>query len=95
MKLGVEVTLTGRDPFTVAAGPRAISAAEKRYGFRISDGELDIERIAYMAWTQAVSDTVFLGPFDEFWAALDDLNMVPAGSPNPTGPQMGASPDSS
>lgn len=86
MKIGIEYTLTGGDPVTVAAGPKAISAAEKAYTFKVagaaSDG-LSIESLAYMAWTQAVRDAVFLGPWAEFWDRLDDLNVVPV--PDPIG----------
>ena len=84
VKITIEVSFKNRDPFTVKAGPRAISGAEKRFDFRIADGKLDIESVGYMAWMQAVEDGVFLGPWDEFWSTFDDLNIV-ADRPDPTG----------
>ena len=86
MKIGIEYTLTDGPATVVAAGPKAISAAEKAYAFKVagaaSDG-LAIESLAYMAWTQAVRNAVFLGPWSEFWDRLDDLNVVAL--PDPTG----------
>lgn len=84
MKLPLTVTLTDREPFTVAAGPKAISAAEMKYKFRVSDGSVAIEQLAFMAWSQSVTDGQFLGPWTEFWDALDDLDVGDNSTPDPT-----------
>lgn len=94
MKLNITYTLTGQAPVTVACGPRAISAAERAYDFRVSAAAsegLAMEWLGYMAWSQAVNDARFLGPWTEFWGTLDDLD-VTASRPDPTGPAPEPSP---
>jgi len=94
VKLNITYTLTGQAPVSVACGPRAISAAEKAYDFRVSAAAsegLAMEWLAHMAWNQAAIDARFLGPWSEFWTSLDDLD-VTAGRPDPTGPSPEASP---
>lgn len=84
MKLTVTYTLTGQDPVTVLCGPMALSAAEKNFHVKVVTDGLTIEQLAYVAWTQAVKDGRYLGPFTEFTNALDDLDAgAAAGPPTP------------
>lgn len=88
------VTLTGGEPFTVAVGFKAQGAAESHFNFALStakDRGIRQEWWAYMAWTQAVTDGVYLSPWASFWNELDDLDMG-GDAPDPTGPESGESP---
>jgi len=91
MRIPMTVTLTGVEPFTVAVGFKAQGAAEERFNFALSKANetgIRQEWWAYMAWTQAVTDTRFLAPWSEFWDQLDDNTMGDAKA-DPTGPGTG------
>jgi asparagine N-glycosylation enzyme membrane subunit Stt3 len=88
MRIPMTVALTDTEPFTVSVGFKAQGAAESRYNFAISkanDTGIRQEWWAYMAWTQAVTEGKYLGPWDTFWNALDDITMSDT-APDPTGP---------
>ena len=88
MRIPVTVELTDREPFTVNIGFKAQGAAEERYNFALSkaaESGIRQEWWAYMAWTQAVHDQTFLGPFTAFWDTLDDMTVGGQGE-DPTGP---------
>lgn len=78
MKLILRYQLADAAPVTVEAGPWAISAAEKKGGRRLAVDGFDLEEFAYAAWTQAVADGVFLGPWTEFWGPKTDIELVKA-----------------
>lgn len=81
MKLPLVVTMSNGDTYSVAAGPKAISAAEKAYGFTVSHASVNgisVESMAYMAWAQAAREEKFLGPWKEFWEQLDDIEVSSA-----------------
>jgi hypothetical protein len=94
MRIPMTVELTDREPFTVSVGFKAQAAAESRFDFALSkanDTGVRQEWWAYMAWSQAVTDGKYLGPWDTFWGVFDDLNMGDT-LPDPTGPVTVESP---
>ena len=88
MRIPMTVELADREPFSVNVGFKAQGAAEAKYNFALSKAAGDgirQEWWAYMAWTQAVTDQSYLGPFKDFWDKLDDITMG-AVDGDPTGP---------
>ena len=96
MKITLEYVLTGGDPVTVTAQPRAINTAERQMNFSfiekaVAGMSFHMDELACIAWAQAVKDEQFLGPWGTFWDTLDDITIK--ASPDPTGPATAPSPD--
>ena len=84
MRVPIRYTLHGDEPVTVNCGYRAQAAVEKKYnaalGTLVGEG-MRQEAWAYMAWTQAVADSLTTFAFTAFDDALEDLDLTVSADP--------------
>jgi hypothetical protein len=87
MKITLQVTENGKEPYTVTTNLFAVVAMERKFKIKASDlaSGIAIEHLAFLAYESCKQSSIPVPPvFDDYLKRLDSIDVLSSEPANPT-----------